>query len=128
MIKLHISLDANYKVTSGVAGSLNQFSNAEIVVHFTAAQVGTLFYAWVTPGNLNIPERVLTRDEDEDYDENDFAYSAQLYPGMTLGLTSQQDTGYALMRVRLGNTLSPIIKIPVIKSLAPGDTEMPPTE
>lgn len=128
MIKLHITLDSNYKVTSNVAGSLNQFSNAEIVVHLPAAQVGTLYYAWVTPGNLNIGERTLGRDEEEDYDENDFAYSAQIYPGMTLGLTSQQDTGFALMRVRLGNTLSPLIKIPVLKSLAPADTEMPPTE
>ena len=128
MIKLHITLDQNYKLVSGVAGSLNQFSNAQIVVHFPAAQVGTVFYAWVTPGNLNIGERILSRDEEEDYDSNDFAYSAQIYPGMTLGLAAQQDTGYALMRVRLNNVLSPLIKIPILKSLAPADTEMPPSE
>lgn len=130
MIKLHILLDDNYKIISGVAGSLNQFSNAEIVVHFPTQQVGTVLYAWVTPSNLNIGERQLTRDAAEDVDdyENMFAYKIRVYPGMTLGLAAQQDTGFALLRVRLGNVLSPLIKIPVIKSLAPDDTEMPPTE
>jgi hypothetical protein len=71
---------------------------------------------------------LLARDTEEDYEGVDFAYSAKLYPAMTLGLAAQQDTGYALFRVRLGNSLSPIIKIPVLKSLAPEQTEMPPTE
>lgn len=127
MIKLHISLDAHYKITSGVAGSLNQFSNAKVVVHFPSLQTSPVLYAWVTPNNLTLPERQLIRDADEDYDENDKAYVIDVYPGMTLGLTAQQDTGFALLRVRLGNVLSPLIKIPVLKSLAPGDTEMPPT-
>lgn len=123
-------MTSNLNFTSVSAESLNQFSNAKLVVYLPAMASGTVLYSWVTPSNLKLAERTLVRDAAEEVGDyvGKFAYSSQIYPGMTLGLTAQQDTGVALFRVRIGNLLSPLAKIKVLKSLTPEDTEMPPSQ
>jgi hypothetical protein len=130
MITIKAKLNSNLTFTSISAESLNQFSNAKLVIYLPAEAEGTVLYSWITPSNLKLAERLLTRDaaEEEGEYEGLFAYSSKIYPGMTLGLTAQQDTGVALFRVRIGNLLSPIAKLTILKSLSPEDTEMPPTE
>jgi hypothetical protein len=130
MITIRAILTNNLNFTSISAESLNQYSNAKLVVYLPALASGTVLYSWITPANLKIGERILARDAAEDSEDYEglFAYSSQIYPGMTLGLTAQQDTGVALFRVRIGNILSPIAKLTVLKSLTPEDTEMPPTQ
>ena len=130
MITIKAILTNNLTFTSISAEPLNQFSNAKLVVYLPALATDTFVYTWVTPSNLKMSERLLSRDAAEEVGDYEglFAYSSQIYPGMTLGLTAQQDTGTALFRVRIGNILSPIAKVTVLKSLSPEDTEMPPSE
>ena len=130
MITIRAVMTSNLNFTSVSAESLNQFSNAKLVVYLPAMASGTVLYSWVTPSNLKLAERTLVRDAAEEVGDyvGKFAYSSQIYPGMTLGLTAQQDTGVALFRVRIGNLLSPLAKIKVLKSLTPEDTEMPPSQ
>ena len=66
---------------------------------------------------------------DSQYDEVGFyAYSATVFPVMTVGLMGQQTTSNATFSFRIGELFSPLVRIAVHKSVFPEQTELPITQ
>lgn len=72
-------------------------------------------------------ERGLTRNAT--YDETGYcAYTATIYPFMTSGVPSNQDFGKALISITIDDVNSPIVKIPVDRTILPSQLDFPQSQ
>lgn len=99
-------------------------SMAKLIV-LLELEAAALTYTWVTPGNNKVQERDLFRDMSLD-EGGLFGYSALIYPNMTSGLHSQE-SGHAYFVIRSGNYSSTRVKVPVMNSIIPETSEIPPS-
>ena len=127
MIKIY--LNENLRPISNIISSIYQYSTLTMLVliddSVTVAAAPT--FNWATPGNIQLEQRITERDINSDEDGY-YAYTATIYPFMTSGVPSNQDFGKAMVSFQIGTTLTPIVKIPVDRTILPNITEMPPSD
>lgn len=105
-------------------GPLTEYSTGTLVVLLDYL-ASSLYFTWVNPTNRKFEERALYRAAELD-ETGRYAYKATLFPIMTVGL-ARQDSAFSMVSFREGGKLSPYIKIPVVRSIYPEQTEIPPT-
>ena len=104
-----------------------EYSTETLVFLIPTLQTEAVQFTWVSPANTRFEERAMYRDSQ--YDEVGFyAYSATVFPVMTVGLMGQQTTSNATFSFRIAELFSPLIRIAVHKSVFPEQTELPPTQ
>lgn len=105
-------------------GPLTEHSTGTLVVLLDYL-ASSLYFTWVNPTNRKFEERALYRAAELD-ETGRYAYKATIFPIMTVGL-ARQDSAFSMVSFREGEKLSPYIKIPVVRSIYPEQTEIPPT-
>ncbi len=105
-------------------GPLTEYSTGALVVLLDYL-ASSLYFTWVNPTNRKFEERALYRAAELD-EAGRYAYKATIFPIMTVGL-ARQDSAFSMVSFREGGKLSPYIKIPVVRSIYPEQTEIPPT-
>ena len=124
MNTIKIVLDTNYKILDSTVQTLAQYSTAELVVLFAAIPATSPTFNWITPSGVKIEQRALFRDGDLD-DDGYFAYKATIYPFFTIGISANIDTGYSRVSVYGDSLFSPMLKIPVNKTILPDQLDLP---
>ena len=125
-MQILIRANNNLETAISTVESVTEYTTFDLVLLLPSVQASAVLYSWISPANTRFAERTLQRNADFD-EEGLYAYSAKIYPVMTAGLLSQQTSGMALCSFRIASVFSPIIRIPVDKSILPEQTEMPTT-
>lgn len=127
MNKLTIKLDESFRCDKSTIQNIFQWSNTKLVVLFPSEQgLNILRFTWVTPGGVKLEERYMIRDHDEDVPGFE-AWSATIYPGMTAGIATSQDVGFAMVSFREDGRVSPLVRVPVDKTIIPDQSVLVPT-
>lgn len=121
--KLVLKFDTSMRVDKSLITNIFQYSQAKLVVLLTSI-TSNLGFSWVTPSGYQFEERSLAYDPDENI-AGYYAYSATIYPGFTIGFPQNIDTSFCIVSVRKGTTRSPLIRVPVDRTIEPTLTELP---
>lgn len=126
MNRLTLTFDENLRTDRTQIQNIFQYSNTELVILLTAIPPQSPTFNWITPGGVQLDERSLFRNEDLDTGTH-YAYVGTIYPGMTEGIAFGSDSGTVRMSLHVGGVLSPLVKIPVDRTILPIQTELIPT-
>lgn len=127
MNKLTIKLDESFRCDRSTIQNIFQWSNTKLVVLFPSeSRLNVLRFTWVTPGGVKLEERYMIRDHNEDVPGFE-AWSATIYPGMTAGIPTSQDIGFAMISLREDGRVSPLVRVPVDKTIIPDQSVLVPT-
>ena len=121
-----IRANNNLQTSVSTVQSVTEYTTFDLVLLLPSVQASAVLYSWISPVNTRFAERAMQRTPAFD-EEGLYAYAATIYPVMTAGIPAQQTTGVALVSFRIGAIFSPIVKIPVDKSILPEQTELPLT-
>jgi len=121
-----IRANNNLQTDISTVQSVTEYTTFDLVLLLPSVQTSAVLYSWISPVNTRFAERLMERTPS--YDETGlFAYAATIYPVMTAGIPAQQTSGVSLLSFRIGGVFSPIVKIPVDKSILPEQTQLPKT-
>ena len=126
MNRLTLTFDENLRSDRTQIQNIFQYSNTELVVLLSVVPTQSPTFNWITPGGVKLEERGLTRTPTLD-NETHFAYKGTIYPGMTEGISTNSDSGIVKMSLLADGVLSPLIRIPVDRTILPIQTELIPT-
>jgi hypothetical protein len=118
---IRIQSDANFRADLLSLEGLVEYST-DTLVFLSPSLLDSLTFSWIGPTNSKFQERLMYRDISRD-ETGLFAYSATIYPVFTAGVRG--DVGQVIVSFRSGALFSPIIKVPVNKSVIPEQTQMP---
>ena len=127
--EIKIYLNENLRPISNIVTDIYQYSSVPLYVFIddSITPAATPTFNWITPGNLQMDERGLTRNAT--YDETGYcAYTATIYPFMTSGVPSSQDFGKALISIDVDDVMCPIVKIPVDRTILPSQLDLPQSQ
>ncbi len=121
---IKIQSDTNLRAQLLTLSGLVEYST-DTLIFLSPTVLSSLSFSWIGPTNSKFQERVMYRDAELD-EGGYYAYKATIYPVFTAGIRG--DVGQAIVSFRSEALFSPIVKVPVNKSLLPEQTELPITQ